>query len=292
MNPGKFTSTDWLLFCGISAVWGASFLFIDIGLDSLEPGLITLLRVGLGALTLLVAVSAGGKGLGLPDAEDRRTIALLGLIWVAVPFTIFPLAQEHVNSAIAGLLNGATPIFATLIAARFLGQRTRGTQLLGILVGFIGILLISAPSVDDGSSQTVGVAMILAATVLYGFSMNIAPPLQQKYGSVQLMAWVLAVATVLTLPFGLAGIGGSSFEWGPIAAVAFLGVAGTGLAYAMLGSLVGRVGGPRGSIITYAIPVVALVLGTTFRDDQVSRLAVLGVLIVMAGAYLASRSTD
>jgi len=109
-------------------------------------------------------------------------IALLALIWLAIPFTIFPLAQAHVNSAVAGLLNGATPIFVTLIAARFLGQRTRGAQLLGIAVGFIGIVLTSTPSIGNGSSQAWGILMILGATVLYGFSMNIAPPLQQRYG--------------------------------------------------------------------------------------------------------------
>ena len=213
------------------------------------------------------------------------------MIWVAVPFTLFPLAQEHVNSAVTGLLNGATPIFATLIAVAVFGQRTRGAQLFGLVIGFAGIVLMSAPSLNEGSSEALGVGMILFATLCYGFALNIAPPLQQKYGSVRLMGWVLTVGAVLTVPFGLWDLPNSRFEWGPVLAVSVLAVAGTGIAFALMAQLVGRVGGPRASFITYVIPVVALGLGVAFRDDTVNPLALGGVVLVLAGAYLASRKS-
>ena len=92
----------------VSGIWGASFLFIDIGLDAMPPGLITLLRVGLGAAALaLVPRQRVTYG-----RSDLRRIVLLSVVWVAIPFTLFPIAEQHVSSSVAGLLNGGTPIFA------------------------------------------------------------------------------------------------------------------------------------------------------------------------------------
>ena len=115
----RFTPHDWALFVSVSAIWGASFLFIDIGLDAMPPGLITLMRVGLGAAALaLVPRQRVTYG-----RSDLRRIVLLSVVWVAVPFTLFPIAEQHVSSSVAGLLNGGTPIFAATFAALIYHQR-------------------------------------------------------------------------------------------------------------------------------------------------------------------------
>jgi drug/metabolite transporter (DMT)-like permease len=284
-TDGQFTPTDWSLFVAVGAIWGASFLFIDIGLDALPPGVITLMRVGLGALALAV----------LPrprisvEPADRRRVVLLSIVWVAVPFTLFPIAEQHISSAVAGLLNGGTPIFAAIFAVVLFQQRTRGAQLLGITIGFVGVVLVSLPSIGDGSSGALGVALVVAATVCYGLAVTIAGPLQQRYGSVDLMARVLALATIWTAPYGLWQISDASWEVGPVLAVVVLGVLGTGVAFALMGDLVGRVGSTRASFITYLIPAIALVLGVVFRGDDVVALELVGIVFVIAGALLASR---
>ena len=285
----QFTSTDWGLFLSVAAIWGASFLFIDIGLDALPPGLITLMRVGLGALALAVLPLPRQRTRIAP--ADRLRLITLSITWVAVPFTLFPIAEQHISSAVTGLLNGGTPIFAAIFAMVLLRQPTRGAQLLGIAVGFVGVVFVSLPSIGDGSSEAFGVALVALATVCYGFSLTIAAPLQQRYGSVNLMAKMLALATVWTTPYGLWDIGDANWELGPVVAVAVLGVLGTGIAFALMGTLVGRVGSTRASFITYLIPVVALVLGVVFRDDEVFPLELVGVVFVISGALLASRRT-
>ncbi len=283
----RFGTTDWALFLAVSGIWGASFLFIDIGLDAMPPGLVTLLRVGLGALALAVIPRPR-----IPiAADDRGRLVLLSILWVAIPFTLFPIAEQHISSAIAGLLNGATPIFAALFAWLVWGRPTRGAQLAGIGVGFGGVILISVPSLDDGSSAALGVGLIVLATICYGFAVNMAAPLQLRYGSVNLMAKMLGLATVWTAPYGLWGVQDAHWETGPFVAVATLGIVGTGIAFALMGTLVGRVGPTRASFITYLVPVVALVLGVVFRDDVVNAVQVGGVVVVVAGALLASRST-
>lgn len=280
-----FTSGDWAIFVSIAGIWGASFLFIAVGLESLEPGVVTLLRVGLGAATLRLLP---GDRVRI-DRADRPRLLAVSILWVGIPFTLFPLAEQHINSAVTGLLNGATPTFTALFAALFFGRRTTGPQLLGVGVGFLGIVLISAPSLGEGSTQATGVGLVLLATVCYGIATNLIGPLQLRYGSRAVMGRMLALATIWTLPFGLASVSRSNVALGPIAAVSVLGIVGTGVAFLLMGSLVGRVGATRATFITYLIPVVALALGVVFQDDHVELLAVAGVVLVVAGAVLASR---
>lgn len=284
-NDGSFSTRDWGLFGGIALIWGASFLLIAIGLESLHPGAITFGRIGFGAAALAVMPAAQKR----IEAEDRRRLVVLSLVWVAIPFTLFPIAEQYINSAVTGLLNGAMPIFAALVAAVFLRDFPRGAQLLGLLTGFTGVVLISVPSIGEGSNAALGVVLVLLATVCYGFAVNIAAPLQRRYGSVAVMSKMLALATVWTLPNGVWGITESSYELGPVLAVLVLGVIGTGTAFAIMASLVGRVGSTRASFTTYLIPFVSLALGVVFLGDEVQLLAIFGVVLVVAGAVLASR---
>jgi len=281
----QFVVLDWMLFTAVGLIWGSSFLLIKIGLGSFHPGFITWARVGLGALALSVMPAARRPS----ERPDRARIFGLGVLWVAIPFTLFPLAEEHINSAVTGLLNGATPFFAGLIGAVWFNRVPRGPQRWGIAIGFLGIILISVGSSAGGGSAFVGVLMVLVATLCYGFASNMAGPIQQKYGSVPVMARMLVVGTVLTAPFGIYGLSRSEFAWDSVLAVVVLGVIGAGLAFALMATLIGRVGGPRASFITYLIPVVSLLLGSVFLSDTVTVMALLGVVFIMGGAVLASR---
>ncbi|CAN5374511.1 MAG: DMT family transporter [Acidimicrobiia bacterium] len=280
-----FTGTDWVLFAAVGLIWGASFLLIKVALDVFHPGLITWTRVALGAAALIVL--PGGRTQIAP--EDRWAMTILSIVWVAIPFTLFPLAEEHINSAMTGLLNGAVPFFTGLVGALFFARTPRGPQRWGIAVGFIGIALVSGGATAEGGTAVVGVLMVLAATVCYGFATNMAGALQQKYGSVPVMAKMLVLGALWTAPFGVLGATRSTVAWGPAVAVIVLGVVGTGFAFVFMASLVGRVGGPRASFVTYLIPVVSLVLGMALLDETVAAIALLGVVLVLGGAVLASR---
>jgi drug/metabolite transporter (DMT)-like permease len=281
-----FAGVDWVLFLAVGTIWGSSFLFMAIGLEAYRPGLVTWLRILLGAVALWIVPGVRRAPIEL---GDRARLLVLSMVWVAIPFTLFPLAQGSVNSAIAGMLNGAVPIFAAVIAA-ILHRRAPGSrQLLGIPLGFIGVAAIALSAAGEGSSQVVGVVLILVATICYGFAFNIATPLQQRYGSLPVMARILAIAAMLTAPLGLWSLPGSGFAWSALAATAAVGVLGTGIAFVLMGRLVGRVGPTRASIVGYLIPVVALGLGVLFRHDEVGSFAVAGVALVILGAYLTSR---
>jgi drug/metabolite transporter (DMT)-like permease len=285
MNREAFAPGDWALFVAVSVIWGSSFLLMDIGLEAFEPGLITLLRVGLGAAALSTVPAARAR----IDRSDRARVVVLSFIWVAVPFTLFPMAQQFVNSAITGMLNGGMPIFAAAIATAMLGRWPRPLTSAGIAIGFLGVVAISAPSLGRGSSEALGVGLIVLATAFYGLAANIAAPLQQRYGALPVMVRMLGLATVWTAPLGIIDATRSSFSWAALAAIGTAGVIGTGIAFAVMGALVGRVGATRASFIAYVIPVVALLLGVAFRDDDVAGIALAGIVLVTVGAVLASR---
>jgi drug/metabolite transporter (DMT)-like permease len=194
-----------------------------------------------------------------------------------------------VSSAIAGMMNGTTPIVTAVVATLLLRRLPGRLQLVGLALGFVGVAAIAIPAAGEGSSELLGVAMLGVAASCYGIAINLVVPLQQRYGPLPVMARVLALAAILTAPLGLVGLASSTFAWSSFLAVLTLGALGTGLAFVLMGNLVGRVGGPRASFVTYLVPVVALVLGVSFRGDEVAMISVFGVGLVITGAILASR---
>jgi drug/metabolite transporter (DMT)-like permease len=285
-NRAAFRAADWVRFIALSGIWGASFLFMAIGLDAFHPGLVTLLRVGFGAA--FMAAIPRARAISIPREEFPR-IATLSVIWIAVPMTLFPIAQQWIDSGPAGMLNGSTPIFTAVVASVLLKQLPGHRQAIGLVVGFIGIVAIAVPSAGGGSAAAIGVILVLVATVGYAFATNIVAPISQRYGSVAIIARVQWLAVPLVLPYGLYGLTQSSYATSSLLAMLAVGVLGTGLAFVLMGDLISSVGPTRSTFITYVIPVVALILGAVFRNEEILPLAVAGVVLVIVGAFLASR---
>lgn len=285
LNRDHFSPADWLLFVGIGLIWGSSFVLIEVGLTGFDPGLLTWLRVASGAVVLSLIPRARTP----IDREDRPRVLLLSFVWVAIPFTLFPIAQQWITSATTGMVNGITPLAATAITSLLLRHRPRGIQLIGLLLGFGGVILISLPSMGNGTSEARGVLLVLLGSLLYGLAMSIATPLQQRYGSLPVMARMLRLATIWTAPLGIVGFSSATWGTGPILSVLTLGALNTGIAYLVMGNLIRRVGATRGSFAIYLIPAVAVTLGVSVLGESVEPVALLGVGLVIGGAVLASR---
>lgn len=287
-NESDFQAQDWALFLSVALIWGASFLLIAYALEGLTPSMVTFLRVSLGGAMLWI-IRLATKTRSTIAPEDRRAVFILSVVWIAVPYTLFPLAQQSINSAVSGLLNGSTPVLVALVAVLFVRVRPTGLQLAGLALGFVGIMLIAVGTAGEGSSELRGVVFVLLATSCYGFAINMASPLQARYGALTLMSTTLTLASFMVLPWAAIEFGENEWRAGAVSAVVVLGALGTGIAFWIMTSLVGRVGALRASFITYLIPVVSLALGVVFRDDTVTALALLGTPITLAGAFLASR---
>ncbi len=199
------------------------------------------------------------------------------------------MAQQWIDSSLAGMINGAMPLFTALIATLLLRRAPGPMQVVGLAVGFGGVVLVTLPEAGGASGTTLGILLALLATLCYGLAANVAVPLQQRYGALPVVWRAQLVALALVLPYGLASIPGSGFTAPAFAAMVLLGVGSTGLAFILMAVLVGRAGATRGAVAIYFIPIVAAVLGVVFRDETVGLLAMAGVALILLGAYLTSR---
>ena len=280
-----FGAVEWGLLASVAAMWGSSFLFIDIALESMRPPLVTLLRIGLGAL----AIGLHPRSRTPVDRDDLPRVVVLGVVWMAIPLLLFPIAQDlGIASSTAGMINGAMPLFAASFAALLLRRAPGPRQLVGLLVGFVGVVLVFLPAarVPDAA---LGAALALGATILYGLAANLAVPLQQRYGALPVVFRAQLVALVVVLPFGIATISGSRLAVPGVASTVILGTLGTGLAFIAMSVLVGRAGATRGAVAIYFVPVVALFLGVTVLGERPEPISVVGVALVILGAYVTSR---
>jgi drug/metabolite transporter (DMT)-like permease len=281
-------TSGWLLLIVPGLIWGASFLFIAQGLRSIGPNGVAFVRICVGFATLAFFPSARK-----PVARaDWGSVAWLGLLWFAFPLTMFPFAEQRVSSALTGMLNGANPLFATLVAS-YIARRapSRGVAI-GLAVGLAGTILMALPATKEGHSSAVGVAMILAALVSYGFALSIARSLQQQYGAVPVIWRAQGVALILTAPFGIPDLIVAQWSIFPLLSLLALGAFGTAIANVLMASAAGRFGAARASSTTFLIPVVALALGVAVRHERVALLSVAGGLVCLVGAWLMKRDSS
>lgn len=289
-NVGSRTAAygpaEWSLTLVIGLIWGSAFLWIALGVDSLSPGIVAFGRVALGAMALAAFPSARKR----IQRSDWYLIAIIALIGNAGPAWLFAQAETELDSAVAGMITAGTPILALVVASMLLWRLPGRAQVVGIGLGFIGILLMSLPSLVGADATPIGIGLVFIATLGYAMNSNLIVPLQQRYGGPAVIMWALVVSSFVLFPFAVAGLPQSEFTSSSVIAVVILGVIGTGIARALSATLAGRVGGPRMSTTTYMVPVVAIVLGIAFRSETVAPMAIVGVGVVLVGAFWASRA--
>jgi drug/metabolite transporter (DMT)-like permease len=272
----KFGPTEWGMTSAVALTWGASFLFIAIAIDHVATGVVPIARLGFGALALACFPAARKR----IDKSDMVRVALLGLVAMTIPFYLYPLAEQSVSSSVAGMINGSIPITTVVAAAILTRNMPSARRITAVLIGFVGIALISIGSVGDGKGASLhGVAFLLAATCCYAFTSILSREMQVKYGTLTVLLWQELFALLFSL----------QFAWSAFFALLVLGAFGTGFAYVMYGMLMVRAGAVRGVIGVFFTPVVATILGLLFRDEKVTALAVIGMCVVLIGAWLTSR---
>jgi drug/metabolite transporter (DMT)-like permease len=281
-----FGPAEWGMTTAVAVTWGASFLFIAIAIDHVATGVVPVARLFFGALALACFPAARKR----IHREDVGRIALLGLVAMTIPFYLYPLAEQSVSSSVTGMINGSIPVTTVVAAAILTRNAPSRRRMLAVLIGFVGIALISFGSVGDDKGATVhGVLFLLAATCCYAFTSILSREMQVKYGTLTVLLWQELFALLFSLPLGIPAFFDSSFSWSALLALIVLGAFGTGFAYVMYGMLMVRAGAVRGVIGVFFTPIVATILGLLFRDESVTVLAVIGMCVVIIGAYLTSR---
>jgi len=290
----RFGVAEWGLSSLLSLTWGSSFLLIAVVIDHFDPSVVPFGRSLAGAAAL-----ACFRGAREPiPARHWPRIAILGLVWMALPFWLFPLAEQTVTSGVAGMMNGGLPVVTALITAIWVRRLPSKKRVFAIFIGFIGIAVIAAPAVREESqsgkpvADLRGILYLLAAVVCYAVATNIARPLQAQFAPARLLVRVQLTAALWSLPVALTEIDDSEFSLTSVAALVTLGVVGTGLAFVAFGMLLERTGITRAMIPTYFTPVVGLLLGAVFRDEHIAVLSVAGMAVVILSAWMTSKPDE
>jgi drug/metabolite transporter (DMT)-like permease len=277
---------EWILLAVPGLIWGCSFLLIAIGLEALPPDGVSFLRFAVG-FAALACVPAARRPV---RKQDRAGVAWLGLLWLALPMSMFPHAERHVSSAVTGMLNGAIPVLAAVIAALLARRAPSPATAAALAVGCAGAVLMAWPEASAGGSSALGVGLIAVALVSYGIAINLARPLQQRNGALPVVWRALGVALVATAPLGLPALRHARWSAEGLAAVLALGAFGTAAANVVMAVAAGRLGATRASGTAFLIPVVALALGVLVRDERVTPIALAGGATCLLGAWMLRRA--
>ncbi|MBX7185296.1 MAG: DMT family transporter [Vicinamibacteria bacterium] len=279
------TPFEWFLLAAPGLIWGASFLFIAEGLEAMAPNGVTFTRLLVGFLTLSIFPAARGP----VRREDRAGIFWVGVLWMAFPLSMFPFAEQHITSAMTGMLNGANPLFVVIVAALLARSMPSGSVVIGLVVGMAGAAMIAWPGLGEGSNSVLGIGLVMAALVSYGVALNLARPLQQRNGGLPVIWRALGVALILTAPLGLPELLAARWTLRSALSMLALGSMGTATAQVLMARAAGRFGASTASGSTFLIPVVALALGVIVRGERVAAVSVIGGAVCLAGAWLISR---
>lgn len=278
----------WTALLALAAIWGASYLFIEIGLREMGPTVIAWARVTLAAL-VLVPIAFVHDQLRLHRAAIPY-IVLLAAIQVAGPFILIARGQEEISSSLAGILVASTPLFTALLAIRIdPEERSDGASMWGIIAGLAGVALLLGLDLGDSSAELFGGLAIVAASLGYslgGFLAKLRLPGAPPTG---VAAWVMVASAILLAPAAAVGAPDEVPGLGPIAAVAALGIVGTGIAFAIFYGLMATVGPARTFVVTYLAPAFAVVYGAVLLDESVSISTIVGLVLIVGGSYLAAQ---
>ena len=284
---------DWVIFISLSVIWGSSFVLMKEGLSGLSFTQVASMRIVSAGLVLLPITV---RYITTIPKKKLPTIILSGLLGSLIPAYLFCAAETGISSSTAGVLNSLTPVFVILFGIVFFKHKIPAIKILGMVIAFTGSILLyfSRTDSDDGS-KFIMVLLVIIATMCYGANVNLVNKYLLKIPSLQIVSVALtccSIPALVVLYFSgffkldlLSPVVGRSIIFSSI-----LGVVGTALASFLFYMLLKRAGTVFASMVTYAMPVVALLLGMWY-GESINLLHVLSMLVILAGVYITHKKT-
>ena len=284
---------DWVIFISLSVIWGSSFVLMKEGLSGLSFTQVASMRIVSAGLVLLPITV---RYITTIPKKKLPTIILSGLLGSLIPAYLFCAAETGISSSTAGVLNSLTPVFVILFGIVFFKHKIPAIKILGMVIAFTGSILLyfSRTDSDDGS-KFIMVLLVIIATMCYGANVNLVNKYLLKIPSLQIVSVALtccSIPALVVLYFSgffkldlLSPVVGRSIIFSSI-----LGVVGTALASFLFYMLLKRAGTVFASMVTYAMPVVALLLGMWY-GESINLLHILSMLVILGGVYITHKKT-
>lgn len=281
--------SDWTIFGALGFFWGSSYLFIKIGVETLTPFTLIAGRLAVGCALLAVVLFAARE----PLPRDRRVyghLVMMGILNIAIPFSLITWGEQSIDSALASIITASVPLFTIVIASVVLIEEPITlNRLVGLLVGFGGVVLLTTPSLGSGAggSLTGDLAMI-GASISYAAGnvyarhnvRGLRPMVQAFFQVFFALVIILILAFTVERPLSLSWTGSAIFS------VVWLGLLGSGLAYLCFFRLLARWGSTRSSMVAYLLPVVGIALGFLVLHETIDIRVLLGAALIVGGVAL------
>jgi drug/metabolite transporter (DMT)-like permease len=279
------------LLLTLSAIWGASYLFIKVGVRDFDPAALVELRL-LFAAPIVVGFLVWRIGWRVAAREIRAVGwrgLVLGLVGMAIPFLLISWGETHIDSGVAAIANATVPLFNFLLVMRFAPEeRFAGGRLLGLFVGFFGIAILAGVDPRGGWWAVAGTLAVVLASLSYAVNGVFGQKQTLRFSGVSLAAASVLWAAVLMLPFALVRLPSHPPGWKPVASIAALGIAGTGIAQLLVFRMLRFYGSARTSLVTYLMPPIALVYGIVLLGEPLTGGELAGLLLILLGVSLGS----
>jgi drug/metabolite transporter (DMT)-like permease len=275
----------------LAAIWGSSFMFIEIAIGDLSPAATMTGRL-LTASVVLGSILVARRGF----AQAYRCLrdfgwagVVLGVITTALPFWLIAWGQTRIDSGIAAIGNASMPIFVALLAIWFAHhERVTGSRAFGMAIGVVGVGVLVGVDPQGGWGGAVGTLAVVLAAICYAAGSLYS---QHKLGDSSGLLVSSASAfwgTLVILPFGIAQAPSELPSWHALAAVTVLGVLGTGVGLLMYLNMIEKYGSSRASLVVYLLPPTALLYGAVFLDEPLRLTAIVGLVLILVGVALGS----
>jgi drug/metabolite transporter (DMT)-like permease len=283
VSPSRY----WPLLLLLSSLWGASYMFIEISLEDMSPAVVVFGRTLLGGLVLLpLALRRGAL------ATLRGSLGIvtgLAALQVAGPFLLISFGQEEISSSLAGILVATAPIFTALLAIWVdHDERSTGWRLVGIAAGIVGVGLLLGVDVGGDGAALAGGLMVVLAGLGYALGAFVVKRRLSGPDPVGTVTLTMLASAALTVPLAAATAPADMPGLGPLAALATLGVLGTGLAFVIFYTLITNFGPARAALVAYIAPGFAVAYGVALLDERFTAGTAAGLVLILAGSWLAA----
>jgi drug/metabolite transporter (DMT)-like permease len=285
-------SRSYVIYIGLlAAFWGASYMFIKVANRAFEPATMMMLRLLVAAL-IIVTVLAVQRGWSTTVAEMQALGwegFALGVVNGAIPFTLIAWGEKYIDSGVAAIANATMPIFVVLLAVWFKPSETvRGLRLVGFLVGLLGVGVLAGVHPEGGWWGVAGTLAVVVASVSYAVGALWGQRLIAGTSGLVLAGTSMIGGLVVLLPFGLAQLPSAVPGWKETGSVLALAVIGTALAQIILYRVLRSDGAARVSLVTYLLPVTALIYGVLLLGEPLTWEELAGMALILGGVALGS----
>ncbi len=284
----------WTLFITLSFIWGSSFILMKEGLESLTAFQVASVRIVCSGLFLLPIAIKGFRQIPL---RKLHLIFFSGVLGSLMPAYLFCIAEQKIDSSLAGALNSLTPIFVIITGVLFFRRKTSIQKVIGILIAFAGSIILFISQSDLGEYYNYNyVLFVVLATFFYGLNVNVVVRYLKEIPSLQIVAiamQLIAIPAGIVLYFS----GYFSLDLSSHAVLvssgysAILGIFGTSIANILFYKLLKSAGAVFSSMVTYGIPFVAIIWGIVYRE-KIGWLQVFSLFIILIGVYYTNIKTD